>query len=193
MHLANEQGLALLSWVLRLFVLCLLVAAAFTDWRSFKIPNSVSLVIVLTGALFATIAPSGGGLLSPELFGSAGFRRHLIAFAVALLLGFSLFALKLWGAGDAKLLAAVSIWNPYSDLPLLLLSVCCVGGVVALAITVAKGTWRTTLSNLRSIFIGSLVGAPVTSAELASSGSRMPFSLAISGGWCAYAIIRLNS
>jgi prepilin peptidase CpaA len=189
----DEQTLVYVAWLLRFFVLAILFFVAYTDWVKFKIPNSLSLTLFFSGLAFVAFAPSGAGLLSPELFGSAGFRRHLIAFAATLILGFTLFALKLWGAGDAKLLAAVSIWNPYTDLPLLFLSVCCVGGVVALAITVAKGTLKTTINNLRGIFIGALVGAPMSSSALASSGSRMPFSLAITGGWCAYSFIRLTS
>jgi prepilin peptidase CpaA len=193
MQSLDEQTLDFIAWALRLFVLGLLLTAAVKDWVKFRIPNSISLILFFAGLAFVSFAPRGVGLVSPEIFGSAGFKPHLIAFSVTLVLGFLLFALKLWGAGDAKLLAAVSVWNPYVDLPILFLSVCCVGGLVALAITIARGTLKTTVGNLRGIFMGAMVGAPMSSAALTSGGSRMPFSLAIAGGWCVYAFIRLTS
>jgi prepilin peptidase CpaA len=193
MQSLDEQTLGQISWVLRLFVLTVLAFIAYSDWSKFKIPNSSSLLLLATGLLFVGLAPKGAGLVSPELFGSAGFRRHLISFAAVLLFGFMLFALKLWGAGDAKLLAALSIWSPYTDMPLLILSVACFGGVVALGLMISRGTVRNTITNLRSIFMGNLIGLPMQPDTLAVTGSRMPFSLAIAGGWLSYMVIKLNS
>ena len=52
---------------------------------------------------------------------------HLLHFAAALAIGIALFAFKVWGAGDGKFYAAVSVWFPIGDFLQLILAISAVG------------------------------------------------------------------
>jgi prepilin peptidase CpaA len=105
-----------------------LVDAGVNDFRGFRIPNRASLLL-LAGFLPAAWALdlSSGDLL-----------RHLGAAAVVFAGAFALFAMKVWGGGDAKLLPAVALWTGLAALPRLLLVVAVAGGLLALAVLVAR-------------------------------------------------------
>jgi prepilin peptidase CpaA len=96
-----------------------LVLAAGWDMFTRTIPN------LLLGAI--TIAAAGRLLLvSPGALAEHG------AVALAVLCGGAiLFACKLWGAGDAKLLAAAAVVLGTKGLPLLILGTAVVGGILA--------------------------------------------------------------
>jgi prepilin peptidase CpaA len=84
---------------LALLPTCLLWAA-YKDLTSFTIPNRISLILV--AAFFPTALSLG---LTLQDMGS-----HLLVGFLFLLAGIGLFALKLYGGGDAKLMAAASLW-----------------------------------------------------------------------------------
>lgn len=84
-----------------------LLAVAF-DIASRRIPNWLNLLILLggTGFLFAL----------PDMAGAAW---HLAHFALALVAAMLLFGMRMWGGGDAKFYAAVAVWFPLAQAPLL--------------------------------------------------------------------------
>ena len=94
MSLASPLSLILIS-----FPFCLL-AAAITDLQRFIIPNWTSILLAIS--FFICAIASG---LSFEAIAA-----HLAVGAAGLAVGFTLFALGLWGAGDGKLLAAAALW-----------------------------------------------------------------------------------
>lgn len=77
-----------------------MVHAAVSDMLSMTIINRVSLVLVGT---FALVAPFTGMDMHQLLL-------HVAAFALVLSVCFALFAAGAMGGGDAKLLAATSLW-----------------------------------------------------------------------------------
>jgi prepilin peptidase CpaA len=81
------------------FPFCM-VFAAVSDMLSMTIANRVSIVLVAT---FAIVAPLTGMEWS-------AYGLHLAAGAVVLAVTFALFAIGGMGGGDAKLLAATSVW-----------------------------------------------------------------------------------
>jgi prepilin peptidase CpaA len=102
------------SWDARHAVLAvgasLTVWAAVSDLSRFTIPNRVVAALVMFGAVYVMIA----GL--PAI-------PHMLTFVAALALGFGAYAVRLFGAGDAKLFAALSLWfGPIGSLWLLLLT-----------------------------------------------------------------------
>lgn len=109
--------------LLAVFPACL-IYAALSDVRSFRIPNWVSIVLVVA----YPIAALYGGMAASEI--GQGF---LIGFGV-LVIGFGLFAANVIGGGDAKLLAAASIWVGPSVLLDFLVIMGLAGGVLTLAI-----------------------------------------------------------
>lgn len=99
----------------------LLVWAAVTDLREFLIPNRISVAIV---ALYPAHV-----LASAQPVDWVG---ALIACGIVFAVGFALFALRITGGGDVKLLAATALWaGPDLVTPFLLVTAVA-GGVLAL-------------------------------------------------------------
>jgi prepilin peptidase CpaA len=114
-----------------LFSLCgavtMLWLAAVSDFKSFTIPNHYSLVVA---SLFCL------AFLSVTLFTSdvtifLSFTSHLMAFAVTLGITALMYALKLLGAGDSKLMASVGLWLGLTGLVPFLFYMSVAGGVLA--------------------------------------------------------------
>lgn len=117
----------------------LLIAAGVGDALTMRISNRLNLLIVIT---FFPMAFAAGMPLS--MFG-----LHLAAGLVLLVAGYFLFAVRLFGGGDAKLLAAAGLWLGYpGSLSFLTLTVLAGGGLA-----VAVGLW--TLIRLDSEIRGS--------------------------------------
>ena len=106
-----------------------LIVAAANDLFEFKIPNWVSLILI---SGFPVAALSIGMPLSFLVEGAA------IA-AATFVFGFALFALKIAGGGDAKLLAAAAPWFGLDALLPFLTWTAFAGGFFALLILMFRG------------------------------------------------------
>jgi prepilin peptidase CpaA len=97
-----------------------LLMACITDLRNYTIPNWISFAIVAFYVPVAVTLPLDIALL------------HFTAFAVVFIGGFLLFTIGMLGGGDAKLLAAVSLWVGWG-IPLfqLVAVVAVFGGILA--------------------------------------------------------------
>lgn len=105
--------------------------AAVSDMLSMTIANRVSLLLI---ASFMVIAPMTG--MDWQTYG-----MHLAAGGLVLCVTFSLFALGAMGGGDAKLLAATSIWMGFGiELMQYLVTAGFVGGLLTLAIMSYRGS-----------------------------------------------------
>ena len=102
--------------------------AAMLDLFTMTIPNRISLFLV---AAFCVVAPVTGMNLEQ-------FAVHIGVGAAVLVAGFLLFALGFVGGGDAKLLAAASLWIGYHDLVAYLVIVAQFGALLAIAILVYR-------------------------------------------------------
>ena len=100
----------------------LIIAAAVIDLRSLTIPNKISLAIALIYP--AHVIASGG---------SVDWVSGLLVGMAVLTGGFVLFTCKLIGGGDAKLLAAASLWAGPALISPLLLFTALGGGAIAIA------------------------------------------------------------
>jgi prepilin peptidase CpaA len=107
-----------------------LVVAAFTDIRSRQISNWLNGAIALGAPLFWW---SSGLSLWPDVAAQLG-----VALAAFVLLA-GLFALKMMGGGDVKLLTALALWVSPSHFMQLLLVMAVAGGVL----TVLMVCWHT--------------------------------------------------
>lgn len=170
------------------FVALVLAKVVRTDIKKFKIANRDVVLLFLMGLAYAAFAPPGAGASEWQLPGSAGLKKHLIGFTFVLSLGFLLFALKLWGAGDAKLTASLAIWDPYQTVPLLILYVACFGGVVVLVRMIVKGNSKIVFRNIQSILMFRLAG--LSASNSFQTADRVPFSVAIAGGWFVLVITK---
>ncbi|MDX2204350.1 MAG: prepilin peptidase [Hyphomicrobiaceae bacterium] len=114
-------------WLLFLLPAAVAFAAAM-DLFTLTIPNRISLVML------AGFIPAAwyAGL---DLWGIVD---HVAAGAVVLVIGFGLFARGVFGGGDAKLLAAISLWVGLENLLSYMFWVAMVGGLLAVAFTIGR-------------------------------------------------------
>lgn len=151
-----------MSQILIMMVLpALLALAAGFDLASYTIPNRLSLALVL--AFFVFFVCTGAPL--PVL----GW--HLVAFAVALLCSFTLFALGYIGGGDAKLFAATALWFGFADLPAYALVAALFGGALTLAILL-----------LRRLPLPAFLIGQRWIARLHDAKSGIPYGVALAAG-----------
>jgi prepilin peptidase CpaA len=104
-----------------------LLIAAFTDLRRRKIDNWLTAGVALTAPLFwwATDLSLWPGVA--QQFGIA-----LIAFAILA----GLFAMRMMGGGDVKLLTALALWLPLQPYFTLLLLMALLGGILTVVFAV---------------------------------------------------------
>ncbi|MEQ1930391.1 MAG: prepilin peptidase, partial [Parvularculaceae bacterium] len=125
----GEAVMVLALVALSAFPAALLIAAA-NDIYEFKIPNWISI------ALFASFFISALLLRAPIALVAEGALLGLGALAF----GFGLFAFKIVGGGDAKLLAAVAPWIGVSALMNFLVNMAFAGGVLAVGLVLFRRT-----------------------------------------------------
>jgi prepilin peptidase CpaA len=99
-----------------------MLAAAWSDLRSFSIPNRL-ILILLAGFPPAALLNS---------LTAANWLSHLSAAMTLFAAGAGLFTLGLWGGGDAKLLPMAGLWLGWQPLPRFLLVISMTGGLLAL-------------------------------------------------------------
>ena len=155
------------------FACALMVAAAVSDIRSYRIPNWVSAAVVVLFAVRMLLDPTG-------------LTASLTIGAVVLAAGFVLFTTRLLGAGDAKLLAALSLWAGPSLIFEFLTATALAGGVAATVILLfGKGTGAPALVSAAPGCAGSHDSeAPEINGKRVST--PMPYGVAIVAGglWC---------
>jgi prepilin peptidase CpaA len=106
-----------------------LVVAAFTDIRRRQIDNWLNAAVALSAPLFWWAT---GLSLWPGVAGQ--LLLALVTFAVLT----GLFALRVMGGGDVKLLTALALWIPLKPFMNLLIVMALAGGVL----TIALGMWH---------------------------------------------------
>lgn len=128
--------------ILVIFPFCMLFAA-ISDMVSMTIANRVSVILVAT---FVAVAPFTG--MGWETIG-----LHLAGGAAVLAVTFAMFAFGGMGGGDAKLLAATSVWMGFGILLLeYLVFGAVLGGLLTLVILKFRNSPVSTLAG-RNIFL----------------------------------------
>jgi prepilin peptidase CpaA len=118
----------MLQTIAILFFTLALLYAGTRDLMSYEIPNWVSLAMIAAFLVTAFAGP----------FPLVDIGWHLAAGAAVLAVGFILFAIKVFGGGDAKLLAACAVWVGWAGLLEFFMFVALIGGVFALALIVFR-------------------------------------------------------
>jgi prepilin peptidase CpaA len=107
----------------------LMIFAAMMDLFTMTIPNRISVILV---AAFLVAAPL-------THMGWEQFFIHLGTGFAVLVLGIALFAFGLLGGGDAKLLAAASLWIGFDALGPYMFMVAVLGGLLSLVVLTYRG------------------------------------------------------
>ena len=157
---------------------CLLVSAAIIDVRSHRIPNRLVLAGLAFGLVYSAFVP---------FWGKHGFLWSLGGAAIGFGVLFPFWLLRLMGAGDVKLMAAVGSLLGLQAIPMALLVSLATSSVFAIAFSLHKGKLREMLSNVgRMLRVGSIamaMGAPVSMAQSGwESVGKLPFALPIAVG-----------
>lgn len=128
-----------------------LLVAAFTDIRRRQIDNSLNAAIALS-------APAYWWASGLSLWPGVAMQVGVAFIAFVVLAG--LFALKLMGGGDVKLLAALALWLPPLTFVKLLVIMSLLGG----ALTIVVAAWHYTVTRRRDAKIP--YGVAIASAGL---------------------------
>lgn len=137
-----------------------LLMAAYTDFWSMKIPNLVSLA--MAAGFFLTLPLTWQGF--------PAFGEHMMMGTIFFLAGFGMFAFGWLGGGDAKLMAAISLWFGWADALPFILATTIFGAALGILL----------------VFGGQIVPIRLrTSAfgmKLFQGGKDMPYGLALAAG-----------
>lgn len=176
--LATDPGTAVLF--------SLLVFASVSDYRSYRIPNWLT----IGGAAFALIYKTAIAVSPPTAF--------LVAFG-GLLLGFivmlPLYALRAMGAGDVKLMAMVGAFLGVYEAFQAVLFAFIVGGIAAIGFGLCKGKLRRLLDNAKAAVYEmsalSMSGVrPEAHVDVHESVGKLPYGICISIGTMGYVMGR---
>jgi prepilin peptidase CpaA len=147
----------------------LLVVSAITDVTRFIIPNLVVLALIVLFVVTAAVLPIETDWLS-----------HIGAAAVVFAGGIVLYAIKAFGAGDIKLLAALALWVGFDHLIGFLVYVSLLGGALALGLLVLRRV-------IFSLQVSMANSENVTMPRLLLQGEPVPYGLAIAPAGIAIA------
>lgn len=153
-----------MEWLLLVLLPSALVLAAGYDVATYTIPNWLSLTIALVFPAMALIA--GMPLTS--------FAFHIAIGVATLAFGIVLFAMRLFGGGDAKLLAATALWMGPQSIVGFLVGTAMIGGALATGILLFR----------RIPLPAELVALP-WAQRLHSKDKGLPYGVAIAGGGLA--------
>ena len=120
------------------FVLCIfLLTAAYFDSRQFKIPNKMIIAGVLTAIILNTIT-----------YGLKGLKVSLFGGVVAFILGFFMWKLKVFKAGDAKLLMMIGFFEGIEDMWMPLCAAIIAAGILSLFLMVRNHQLKSRLQRV---------------------------------------------
>jgi prepilin peptidase CpaA len=160
-------------------LLALLAAAACCDVKRFRIPNLITAPGVLLGLALNALLPDALGLTSA-----------LYGLALGLLGLLPLYLLRIWGAGDVKLVAMVGAFlGPTATITTVLFSFVA-GGVIAVLVTWQGRKGKLLLDNLRFMIYSVVLNARLRTAPVieppAESAGKLAYAVPILAGTVAY-------
>lgn len=190
------------NWPLGLVCVAMIVAAVIDGWK-LKVPNVLTLPLILSGWALGALHSCG----LAESTGAGGIGASLVGTALGFGLLFPLLAIGGMGAGDVKMQMGFGAWvgsfygmkavdGVHPGAGWIILYAFClaaiIGGVLALGMMLLRGQWKTNLNNVRAI-LGDLLGAGVARAadQAAQRKSRMhllPYGIPLCLGFVTYLI-----
>ena len=160
-----------------------LSAAAWHDVKSFRIPNSVTGAGLALGLLLNTALPEG-----------LGFSSSLLGLAAGLFGLLPLYLLRIWGAGDVKLMAVVGAFLGPIGLAGSLIFTLLAGGLTALAVACRRRAGGLLFRNLRYMLYQLAFHAQTRSMQAvqgpATSAGKVAYAIPILLGTTAYLCYR---
>ena len=151
------------------FLSCLFVVVAYgamsaiSDFKGMRIPNTYSVIIfsIFVGCYLVLWLLGGVGPF-------ASISSHLVGFVLVFLGSFALYAFKVWGAGDQKLISAFSIWMGFSAVPASLVYTSLFGGLLGVTALLLK-KFKPVKEPLKGSWID----------QVQNGASKVPYGIAI--------------
>jgi prepilin peptidase CpaA len=173
--LAGNPGIALVM---------LVIAAAVIDVQSLRIPNWLTVGGMVLGLAWNTAVASAS---------LAGLLWALGGLAVGLVVLLPFYAVRVMGAGDVKLMAAVGAFLGFPGILYAILFTFIAGGILALMFALAHRSAGRMAANVgqiaRYVAFGAMTG--VRSAVPLTAGpsiGKMPYGISIAIGTTAYVV-----
>jgi prepilin peptidase CpaA len=151
-------------------VVALALIAGWTDWRSRRIPNWLTVPGFFVG-IAANVLVNG----------LAGLKTSLLGAGLGLLVLLPFVLLRSLGAGDWKLAGALGAFVGWEVILNLLMGSVLVAGVMALALVIYKRRFKQTMRNIGRIF-GSLFMLRMPGAEVSLDNPqslKVPYGVAL--------------
>jgi len=173
--LAGNPGVALVM---------LVIAAAVIDVQSYRIPNWLTVGGMLLGLAWNTaLAPTA----------HEGFLWALGGLALGLVVLLPLYALKVMGAGDVKLMAMVGAFVSFPGILYAILFTFISGGIVAVTFALARRSAGRMVGNVLDITrftaFGLMSGVrPALPLATGPSIGKLPYGISIAIGTIAYVV-----
>lgn len=165
----------------------LLVAAAVIDFRTYRIPNALTVGGMAFGLIYNTASAASwtDGLLGA--FAGLGF---------GLVVLLPVYALRVMGAGDVKLMAMVGAIVGFPDIFNAVLYSLIAGGIASVAFAVYHRALRRMTANVTDIvqsmaFAVIVGGRPTPALAGRASVGKLPYGVSIAGGTIAWVAARL--
>ncbi|MBS1189188.1 MAG: peptidase prepilin type [Rhodocyclaceae bacterium] len=163
----------------------MLIVAVRSDLLEQRIPNKLVAAGMLVGLVLHTALPEGNGFLAPWP-GALGPWSALQGLAIGGGAMLPLYILRVMGAGDVKLMAAVGAILGPSDIVPVLLCTFLAGGLVSVGVAIAHGVAGRLFKNLGYMVQVTLVklnlpGMPAVEPPLESVG-KAPYAVAVALG-----------
>lgn len=158
------ESIPLVSLIALVALALLALTGAGWDLVQRRIPNWLNLLAFLSGAALLLLQP-----------GWSEIWPHLAHFGIAIIAGMVLFALRVWGGGDAKFYGAIAIWFPLGQAPLLALLIALAGAALVLGFAILA-LFRPRPGWSRNLPYGVAIAAGALLAKfLGSAGASLPF------------------
>lgn len=162
----------------------LVVIAAISDYRTYRIPNWLTLGGTVLALAYAVLVPFVPG---------QGFLWALAGMAIGFFVLLPFYVLRAMGAGDVKLMAMIGAFVGGNHIiPIILLSFI-VGGTMAIGFAIYKRVLWRTLGNVKSmtqmLILSAMTGTTSsTSVDATTSGGKLPYGVSIAIGTIGYLV-----
>jgi prepilin peptidase CpaA len=191
-------ALAPSNWPL-VFICVAMVASAVIDWWKFKVPNWLTVPIILGGWAFGLVHTLGWHLAAND--GSGGLGASLAGTALGFMLLLPMYAIGGMGAGDVKMTMGFGSWaGAFFGLEgglclwVIVYAFCAgaiAGGVIGLGMMLLRREFRQNLQHTRLIVVdlvsaGSLSKVAAKANERRPRWHRLPYGVPLCIGFVGY-------
>jgi prepilin peptidase CpaA len=179
-----------------------MIASAVIDWWKFKVPNWLTLPVIMTGWLFGLTHTLSWHLIAGD--GSGGVGASLAGTVMGFCLLLPMYAIGGMGAGDVKMTMGFGSWagaffgmEDGLCLWVILYAFCAgaiAGGVIAVGMMLVRGEFRQNLQHTRIILIdlftaGSLGRVAEKANERRPRWHRLPYGVPLCIGFVGYLLL----